>query len=259
MIIKHCALRIVAIALFTLTATLLTTSPALADPYPPNFPGPAVHDSPDPWPAEPADPKQCGASCGDWIPYARAGDFINDPRTQDPSNGGTAPQNYVNIASSCIDKSYPSIYYYYDATNQMINFRWRVEQQANTYGTGPTAGAYAATDPWNSGLWTVFFDLNSDGFRDLAAHLDGSSGAPGKPIDILAGVYSRSATNQSLDYINDPNIFQLAHNPTGFTDATTNRILNFQTNQQPIASWPNGAAETVWNYGSSRSKLITKT
>ena len=38
---------------------------------------------------------------------------------QDPSNGGTTPQNYVNVSSGCPDQSLPSIYYYYDRLSFM--------------------------------------------------------------------------------------------------------------------------------------------
>lgn len=105
------------------------------------------------WPTEPSDPLQCGDSCGDWIPYTRFGNTINDPRTKDPSNGGTSPQNYVNIASSCTDTASPSVYYALhrgaanDGSDDVILFRWRVEQIANTYATGPNAGAFGSSHP----------------------------------------------------------------------------------------------------------------
>jgi uncharacterized repeat protein (TIGR01451 family) len=239
----------------------LVVASVKADPYPPYWQGgsgPAVHFQPEPWPDEPADPTQCGMNCGDWIPYTRYAFSINDARTQDPSNGGTSPQNYVNIASSCIDESYPSIYYYLDLDNEVLMFRWRVEQIANTYATGPSAGSYSSSDPWSSALWTVFFDLDGDGYRDLAAHLDGSSGSPATPVDRLVGIWADVPNSQSLDYIDDPNIYDLAHNPTGFVYSPTNKILNFHsTVASPDDNWPNGAAETTWNYGPSRSKVIT--
>ena len=97
----------------------------------------------------------------------------------------------------------------------VIMFRWRVEQVANTYATGPKAGAYSAGDVWNSALWTVFFDVDGDGYRDLAAHLDGSSGNPSEPIDRIFGIYGNIPT-QSIDYVNDPSIKIIAHNPTAF-------------------------------------------
>ena len=167
--------------------------------------GGAIHFAPAPWPAEPSNPAECGVQCGDWKPYTRFLTGVNDPRVQDPSNGGTSPQNYVNIASSCIDKNLPSIYYHLlkgaaeDGSEDVIMFRWRVEQIANTYATGPSPGNFSTTDPWNSALWTVLFDLDGDGFRDLSAHLDGSSGAPSTSIDRVAGIWGNIPT-QSVDY-----------------------------------------------------------
>jgi hypothetical protein len=139
------------------------------------------------------------------------------PRTLDPSNGGTRPQNYVNIASSCIDKAYPSIYcsLKQGATEaeDVIMFRWRVKQQAHTYARGPSPGNFGTTDPWGSALWTVLFDVDGDGIRDLAAHLDGSSGAPATPVDMIAGIWGRIPT-QSIDYNDDPvNIHLIATTP----------------------------------------------
>ena len=136
-----------ATVLFCLLAVL--SNAAHPDPYPPFWGSPAVHFPPVLWPAEPADPKQCGTNCGEWLPYTRFQSDVADPRTQDPSNGGTAPQNYVNVSSSCVDKTFPSIYYALrqgaapDGSQDTIMFRWRVEQIANTYATGPSAGSQA--------------------------------------------------------------------------------------------------------------------
>ena len=238
---------------------LLTTGATVADPFPPDWnggTGPAVHFAPAPWPSEPADPVNCGQSCGEWVPYTRFNNGVGDPRVQDPSNGGTSPQNYVNIASSCIDKDLPSIYYnlYKGATpaEDVLMFRWRVEQIANTYATGPNPGNFSATDPWSSALWTVLFDIDGDGFRDLAAHLDGSSGSPSGSIDRIAGIWGDIPT-QSVDY-SDPNIYLIAHNPTGFTSGNT--LLNFHETGVPDTNWPNGSTEETWDYGTTRSKKI---
>ncbi|HVF62890.1 MAG TPA: hypothetical protein VNE58_02710 [Casimicrobiaceae bacterium] len=251
-----------ALAFVAITA-LGTIGAALANPFPPLWGSSAVHYPPVAWPVEPADPTQCGANCGQWLPYTRFQSGIADPRTQDPSNGGTAPQNYVNIASSCVDKTFPSTYYALrqgaapDGSQDVIMFRWRVEQIANNYATGPSAGPYGASDPWSSALWSVLFDVNGDGFIDLAAHLDGSSGTPSMSIDRLLGLWSRLPT-QSLDYVGDPtNVRQLGHNPTAFVDPVTSRILNFQGSVTPSPIWPNGAVETQWDYGTTRSKLVT--
>ncbi|SDE13032.1 conserved repeat domain-containing protein/fimbrial isopeptide formation D2 domain-containing protein, partial [Aquimonas voraii] len=235
-----------------------------ADPFPPawgpaNEPGGPVHFAPVPWPNEPANPADCGLTCGDWKPYSRFQNSLNDPRVRDPSNGGTSPQNYVNVASSCIDTSFPSIYYNLrqgaapDGSQDVILFRWRVEQIANTYATGPNPGNFGATDPWNSALWTVFFDIDGDGFRDLAAHLNGSSGSPSEPVDMIAGIWGDIPT-QSLDYLNDPNIKLIAHNPTAFVSGS--RILNFQNSLNPTTDW-GSAPRSVWDYGTTRSRLVS--
>lgn len=234
------------------------TSPTSIDPI---LHGGPIHFAPAPWPAEPSNPAECGVQCGDWKPYTRFLTGVNDPRVQDPSNGGTSPQNYVNIASSCIDKNLPSIYYHLlkgaaeDGSEDVIMFRWRVEQIANTYATGPSPGNFSTTDPWNSALWTVLFDLDGDGFRDLSAHLDGSSGAPSTSIDRVAGIWGNIPT-QSVDYQNDPSIKLIAHNPTAFV-GVTNKILNFLGDpENPTESWLNGSAERTWDYGTTRSKLV---
>lgn len=237
-----------AVALFVLVIqVIIPDSSAWADTYPPDWDsgtGTAVHFQPVAWPTEPADPADCGQACGEWLPYTRFNNATADPRVQDPSNGGTTPQNYVNIASSCIDKALPSIYYKLDkhATDpslDVIMFRWRVEQVANTYATGPNAGSYSSTDPWNSALWTVLFDVDGDGFRDLAAHLDGSSGSPSTKIDRIVGIWGDIPT-QSVDYTSNPDIHEIAHNPTAFTSGST--ILNFADSLTPTTSWPNGSA-----------------
>ena len=218
-----------------------------ADPYPPTLTNGATHYAPVAWPDD-----------VDWKPYSRFGGDINDPRTSDPSNGGTRPQNYVNIASSCIDENEPSVYYYLyqdpaDAAKDVIMFRWRVEQIANTYATGPSAGSYSSGDAWGSALWTVLFDIDGDGVRDLAAHLDGSSGSPAEPIDRIFGIYGNIPT-QSIDYTEDPNIKLIGHNPTAFTDS--GQIVQFDGNAAAAASqWPNGADEIVWDYGTTRSSV----
>ncbi len=245
-------------------ATFTSLSPA--DTFPPDWGsgvvdetnGP-VHFAPAAWPAEPANAADCGHDCGDWIPYTRFQGGIADPRVQDPSNGGTSPQNYVNVASSCIDRSRPSIYYHLyrhptDASLDVLMFRWRVEQVAHTYATGPSAGSYRSSDPWNSALWTVLFDIDGDGYRDLAAHLDGSSGSPAGPIDMIAGIWGDIPT-QSIDYLTDPSIKLIAHNPTAFTSG--GQILNFHDSVAPDTTWPAGSSADTWDYGTSRAKLVS--
>jgi uncharacterized repeat protein (TIGR01451 family) len=228
------------------SALAITARSATATPYPPYWDGgagPAVHFQPVAWPSEPS-----------WIAYTQQAYTINDPRTQDPSNGGTRPQNYVNVSSNCSDQTQPSVFWQFDSLDEVLFFRWRVEQIANTYATGPSPGSFGSTDPWNSAQWTVLIDTNGDGFRDFAVHLDGSNGSPSAQIDRLVGVWS-PLRSQSLDYIGNPTqIHALAHNPTAFIDQPTSRILNFQNSLTPTTSWPNGSTETNWDYGTTRSR-----
>ena len=226
-----------------------------ADPFPPYWEGGAgtsIHYAPVSWPTNDGDGE---LDNGDWTPYTMIGADIEDPKVQDPSNGGTSPQNYVNISSGCTDLSYPSTFTYFDSANQVLMFRWRVEQVAHTYATGPNAGTHAPTDPWKSALWTVLIDIDGDGYREFAVHLDGSSGSPGTDVDQVVSIYS-DTQNQSIDYVNDSNICLLEHNPAAFvdgpSDGNTDRILNFQNSLTPTASWPNGNSETVWDYGTTR-------
>ena len=162
--------------ILTVSAILFMSRHAVfADPYPPywdNSNG-AVHWPPVNWPDE-----------TDWISYTHEMQDIKDARTADPSNGGTAPQNYVNISSSCTDQSLPSISWAYDDTSPYwapeptFFFRWRVEQIPNTYATGPSAGTFSSTDPWKCAQWTVLIDVSGDGFYDFAVNIDGCSGLP---------------------------------------------------------------------------------
>ncbi len=233
-----------------------------APPFWGNGTGPAVHHPPVPWPTEPT-AAQCGTACGQWRPYTRFQHSLNDPRTQDPSNGGTSPQNYVNIASSCTDRALPSIYYYLhkdpvDPAKDVILFRWRVSQSAHTYATGPSAGAFGSGEPWSSALWTVLFNLDGSGYRTLAAHINGSSGSPSAPVDTLSGIYGKLPT-QSINYLTDPdNIKLLGNVPAAFVDEGTGRLLNFQNSSTPIPDWTNGSAETVWDYGTTRALRVSE-
>ncbi|MEO8061606.1 MAG: hypothetical protein ABI821_02550 [Pseudomonadota bacterium] len=246
---------------WVLVAAFAIGTLVFANPFPGlwgNGAGAAVHFQPVAWPSEPANPVNCGANCGDWKPYTRFRNPIGDARTQDPSNGGTAPQSYVNVASSCTDKSAPSVYYYLHRgatpADDVIMFRWRVESAAHNYATGPSPGNYGASSPWSSAQWTVFFDVGGSGYRTLAAHLNGSSGSPAEPVDMLVGIWSNTP-NQSIDYA-DPNVLVLGHNPTAFV-GPSNRLMNFHGTLSPDESWPNGAAETQWDYGTTRAKLVS--
>jgi len=90
----------------------LLTQSAHADGYPPYWDNStnAVHFAPAAWPSDSA-----------WIPYTYQGVGIKDQRTQDPSNGGTSPQNYVNVSSQCTDQLLPSIAWYFDSTKMFFS------------------------------------------------------------------------------------------------------------------------------------------
>lgn len=233
--------------IFLLSGLFLFPNTGSADGYPPywNYSTSAVHFPPVPWPEQ-----------TDWIAYTYQGTGIKDQRTQDPSNGGTSPQNYVNVSSQCTDQSLPSIAWYFDTDKNVLFFRWRVEQIPNTYATDPSPGTYGNTDPWKSAQWTVMIDIDGDGYREFAFHLNGSSGSPSTAVDVLTSIYSNTPS-QSLDYIGDPSIYELFHNPSAFVDETSGAILNFRNMFNPSISWPNGSSETVWDYGTTRSTDIS--
>ena len=236
--------RITVVALVACAAALVT-----ADPYAPFWgagSGPAVHFAPIAWPAD-----------GNWQPYTKLSSDIEDRSNNDGSNGGTSPQSYVNVSSGCTDETLPSVYYAYDAPSEVLFFRWRVLAPPHNYATGPNPGTFGATSPWSSALWTVFIDINGDGYRDFAVHLDGSSGGPATAVDRIAAIWSPTKS-QSLDYVTNPQIHLIAHNPTAFVDgpAGTDRLLNFHGTLSPSALWPNGAAETEWDYGTTRATKL---
>src|SRR4051794_38531578 len=244
------------IALASFALQLHAQTPSQYNPAGPTFTNGSAYGggtaiSPQPWPTE-----------SQWVPYSwgttypdPVGDHaVKDLRSSaDPSNGGTTPQNYVSVSSGCPDSTLPSIYYFYDSSKKMIYFRWRVNQIANNYATGPSAGAFGNTSPWNSALWTVFFSITGTGYRDFAAHLDGSSGAPAAPVDILRSIWSAQQSN-SIDYVADPTIHSLFTNPTAFVNVNTGQIEQFNGNAvASTVQWPNGSSETIWDYGTTRS------
>lgn len=237
--------------------SLLCPAPSLADGYPPYWdntppPNPApVHWTPLAWPDD-----------SEWYTYTSEESDILDKRTSDPSNGGRAPQNYVNISSGCNDQTEDSLQWYYDdfvtaaVTEPTLFFRWRVEQIPNTYATGPTLQPASTVDPWKAAQWTVLVDIDGDGYREFAVNIYGASGSPGEEVDVMRSIYS-DTRSQSIDFNNESDIHLLFDNPTAFVDRGTGIILNFRNSLDPTVNWPNGSAETVWDYGSSRSSDIS--
>ncbi|MBF0451956.1 MAG: DUF11 domain-containing protein [Candidatus Magnetomorum sp.] len=235
------------IFLFILMTLSFQPFNSYADPYPPyweNGRGASIHYPVLSWPGD-----------LQWNYYTLNGLPIKDPRDKDTSNGGTSPQSYVNVTSGCQDLQEGSVFWWFDSVHRTIFFRWRVEAIANTYATGPKSGAYSSSDPWSSALYTVFFDIDGDGFREFAMFLNGSSGSPSNAIDVLVSIYSNT-DSQSIDWETE-GIYKLFHNPTAFVDPKTDMILNFQSTLTPIASWPNGKNETSWDYGSTRAIALS--
>src|ERR1043165_140886 len=248
--------------LFIFAAALAFVAPRLLAQSPPLYDGITYKNgngttaiAPQPWPGE---TQWVAYSWGTTYPDPVGDHAIKDLRSSaDPSNGGTTPQNYVSVSSGCPDSSLASIYYYFNPTSKTIYFRWRVNQIANNYATGPSAGAYGATSPWNSALWTVFFSITGTGYRDFAAHLDGSSGAPAQPVDILRSIWSGFQKN-SIDYVATPRIYSLFTNPTAVLNNSTNQIEQYNgSGTKAAVQWPNGASETNWDYGTTRSINIS--
>jgi hypothetical protein len=139
--------------------------------------------NPVPWPSN-----------SSWRPYTYDGITVNDKKIQDPSNGGTSPQSYVNISSGNPDQTYPSTYFYYDGST--IFLRFRVESSPLVYSGG---ASIQNADPYAPSSWVLLLDVNGDGWRDFALFLDGGSGGPGNPIDDIKVIYSNITGNQSID------------------------------------------------------------
>jgi len=217
-------------------------------PYTPQVPNP-IHFQPAPWPLD-----------SEWVAVTANGVGIKDKRNQDPSNGGTSPQNYANVSSGCTDQTLPSIYWSYDVDTNVLFFRWRVAQRANTYCvSGNNPSNFSSSDPWNSALYTVLIDVTGDGFRNYAMHLDGSSGSPAEAIDMLRGIYS-DRKDQILDYTTYADIYLTGHNPSAFVDRSSGKnqfLMDFQNTFSPIpfASPPTCGSRTNWDYGTTRSVL----
>ncbi len=128
----------------------------------------------------------------EWRYYTIKDVMFADPAVADPSNGGTSPQNYVNISSGSPDQSEPSIYFAFNNSTMFVRFR--VESDPNAY-TGNNAGN---TDPWKAGTWIMMMDVNGDGWRDFSVYLNGDGGSPSTPIDRIQVIYSRLTNTQSI-------------------------------------------------------------
>src|SRR5262249_7062124 len=74
---------------------------------------------------------------------------------------------------------------------------------------------------------------------------------------IVRSIWSTLASN-SIDYAGDPtNIHSLFTNPTAFANSVGGSILQFSGAVPSAIQWPNGASETIWDYGTTRSINIS--
>ncbi|MFH0992232.1 MAG: hypothetical protein V1799_19705 [bacterium] len=187
--------------------------------------------SPGAWPAN-----------SSWVSYTLKGNALADPKTQDQSNGGTSPQNIANISSGTPDLSLPSAYVSYDGTRIFV--RIRLESDPNAYNYGNVANS----DPWNSALWTLFLDVNGDGWRDFAVFLDGSSGTSGNVIDRISVIYSALTTTQSVDYVANPSIYRIGQQYAARDSA--NKLVRYKDGNSIGANWSTG--RDTLDFGTSR-------
>ncbi len=225
------------------------TPVAKADPFPPMWTGTvsgAVHYLPSTWPVEQS-----------WLSYTRAGTDTADQRDADPSNGGTSPQNFVNVSSGCTDITKPSVYYAVDPSKSVFFFVGASNKSPTRMRLAPALDPTRAPTRGSrrNGRFclipTAMVTVSSpSACRDRA-------GSPSTPIDTIESIYSNDPS-QAVDYSANPNIKLLQHNPTAFIDATTNRLLNFHSTNQPDANWPNGNDETVWDYGTTRASKVIR-
>lgn len=176
---------------------------------------------------------------------------VNDKKIQDPSNGGTSPQSYVNISSGNPDQTYPSTYFYYDGST--IFLRFRVESSPLAYSGG---ASIQNADPYAPASWVLLLDVNGDGWRDFALFLDGGSGGPGNPIDDIKVIYSNVTGNQSIDPAT-AGVYLLSTIKTAqaYTSGPyAGKLKQFDGNGFEVlgAPWPLGRNTTVYDFGTSR-------
>ena len=183
---------------------------------------------------------------------------IKDNKVQDPSNGGTSPQSYANISSGSPDLTLPSIYYATDGTTLFIRFR--VEGNGLLYSPGQAAGS---TDPWNSISWTMLLDVNGDGWRDFAIYLDGGSGSPSAPTDIIKILYSNITTSQTLDpTVSGVYLLSSYYCAQTYTSGQyAGQLKQYDGNGNLITSnvWSGGRTTAQVDFGTTRSTNLTGT
>jgi uncharacterized repeat protein (TIGR01451 family) len=183
-----------------------------------------------------------------WRAYTIKDTIIADPAVQDPSNGGTSPQNYVNISSGTPDQSQPSVYFSY--LNSTIFVRFRIESSPNAYTAGNNAGN---GDPWKQATWIMMLDVNGDGWRDYAIYLDGVSGTPSTPIDRIKIIYSRLTNTQTI--APQTGVYELGeiYAAQPYTSGPYNGQLKQYDGNGNLVAIPWQGTITTWDYGTTRT------
>jgi uncharacterized repeat protein (TIGR01451 family) len=181
----------------------------------------------------------------DWRYYTIKDSVFADPAVQDPSNGGTSPQGYVNISSGTPDQSEPSIFFAYNSSTMFVRFR--VESDPNAY-TGNNAGN---TDPWKAGTWIMMLDVNGDGWRDYSVYLNGDGGSPSTPIDRIQIIYSRLTNTQSIVPGTGIYLLNEIYGAQAYTSGTyNNKMKQFDGNGNLLE--PQNWNLTTKDFGTSR-------
>lgn len=157
----------------------------------------------------------------------------------------------MNIASGVPDLSLPSVFYAFDGTTIFVRFR--LESNAVSYSGGANA---SNIDPWYSAQWTMMVDVNGDGWRDFAVFLDGASGSPSQPMDVIKLIYSNLTTTQSIDYSQSGiHLLHKMYAASKYTSGSyTGQIQQYDGNANLITSnvWANGRNTKVYDFGTSR-------
>jgi len=143
---------------------------------------PARAGYPAPWPDSGSSDVDSG-----WTPYTyEAVPAYDNPSSSDQSTGGTTPNQEADVVSD--GGTRPSVYYAFDAVNQVLFFRFRLARSA--FNNSPDGGS--RDDPLKSTWYNVLIDLDGDGFREFIVELDGNSGSPGTPLDRFQIHYSNT-------------------------------------------------------------------
>ena len=121
---------------------------------------------------------------GRWNTYTALKVDIKDGGTT--STGGTGdnsiganPTSAQDITSMSPDRSFPSAFWGFDATNEVFFYRVRVGDDPMATGVrhgGVATPQNAGSKPWSNGSWNLTMDTDGDGWKEFALLIDGNSG-----------------------------------------------------------------------------------